>query len=50
MSSPHQLVDIFTKILVEISYDATCTKLSMFDLFAPARGGVSKDIIELPVH
>ena len=32
----HQLVDVFTKSLAEISYDTTCTKLGMFDLYAPA--------------
>ncbi|CAA6666948.1 unnamed protein product [Spirodela intermedia] len=31
----HQLVDIFTKSLTDISYDTTCTKLDMFDLYAP---------------
>ena len=33
--SSHQLADIFTKSLAGISYDATCTKLGMFDLYAP---------------
>ena len=32
----HELVDVFTKSLTRISYDVTCTKLTMFDLFAPA--------------
>ena len=36
MASSHQLADIFTKGLAGISYDATCTKLGMFDLYAPA--------------
>ena len=35
VTSSHQLVDIFTKSLAEISYDTTCTKLGMFDLYAP---------------
>ena len=34
--SSHQLADIFTRSLAGISYDATCTKLGMFDLYAPA--------------
>ena len=36
VTSSHQLADVFTKSLVGISYDATCTKLGMFDLYAPA--------------
>ena len=36
VASSHQLADIFTKSLVGISYDTTCTKLGMFDLYAPA--------------
>ncbi|CAA6656648.1 unnamed protein product [Spirodela intermedia] len=35
MTSSHQLVDVFMKSLTGISYDATCTKLDMFDLYAP---------------
>ena len=35
VASYHQLVGIFTKSLAEISYDAKCTKLGMFDLYAP---------------
>ena len=35
VTSSHQLADVFTKSLTEISYDTTCTKLGMFDLFAP---------------
>ena len=34
--SSHQLADVFTKSLAGISYDAMCTKLCMFDLYAPA--------------
>ena len=36
VTSSHQLVDVFTKSLVGISYDTTCTKLGKFDLYAPA--------------
>ena len=36
VASSHQLADVFTKSLTGISYDATCTKLDMFDLYAPA--------------
>ena len=36
VTSSHQLEDIFTKSLAGISYDATCTQLGMFDLYAPA--------------
>ena len=32
----HKLVDVFTKSLTRISYDVTCTKLTMFNLYAPA--------------
>ena len=36
VTSSHQLANVFTKSLAGISYDTTCTKLSMFDLYAPA--------------
>ena len=36
VTSSHQLADVFTKSVAWISYDATCTKLGMFDLYAPA--------------
>ena len=36
VASSHQLADIFTKSLVGISYDVTCTKLGMFDSNAPS--------------
>ena len=36
VTSWHQLADVFTKSLAEISYDTTCTKLGMFDLYAQA--------------
>ena len=36
VTSSHQLIDVFTKSLAGISYDAMCTKLGMFDLYAPA--------------
>ena len=36
VTSSHQLADVFTKSLAGISYDTTCTKLGMFDLYAPA--------------
>ena len=35
VTSSHQLVNVFTKSIARISYDATCTKLGMFDLYAP---------------
>ncbi|CAA6662621.1 unnamed protein product [Spirodela intermedia] len=35
VSSSHKLVDIFMKSLTIISYDDTCTKLDIFDLYAP---------------
>ena len=50
VASSQQLVDVFTKSLARISYDATCTKLHMFDLYAPASGGVSDSYIRLPVQ
>ena len=46
----HQLADIFTKSLAGISYDATCTKLGMFDLYAPVCGGVCDSGIGLSAH
>ena len=36
VASSHQLMDVFAKILVGVSYDVTCTKLGMFDLYALA--------------
>ena len=36
VASSHQLMDVFTKIVVRISYDVTCIKLGMFDLYALA--------------
>ena len=36
VASSHQLEDVFMKSLVAISYDTTCTKLGMFDLYAQA--------------
>ena len=36
VTSLHQLADVLTKSLAGISYDTTCTKLGMFDLYAPA--------------
>ena len=34
--SSHQLAYVFTQSLAGISYDVMCTKLHMFDLYAPA--------------
>ena len=48
--SSHQFVDVFTKSLAGISYDATCTKVGMFDLYAPAGGGVFDSDIRHPAH
>ena len=50
MTSSPQLADIFKKSLAEISYDATCIKLGMFDLYAPAWGGVFDSDIGLSAH
>ena len=50
VASSHQLANIFTKILAGISYDTTCTKLGMFDLYAPTGGRVSDSDIRLPTH
>ena len=36
VASSHQLVNVFTKSVTGISFDATCTKLGMFDLHALA--------------
>ena len=36
VSSSSQLADIFTKSLAGVSYDSFCSKLGMFDLYAPA--------------
>ena len=36
VTSSHQLADVYTKSLAGISYDTTCTKMGMFDLYAPA--------------
>ena len=36
VSSSSQLADIFTKSLAGVSYDSLCSKLGMFDLYAPA--------------
>ncbi|CAA7403658.1 unnamed protein product [Spirodela intermedia] len=33
LASSHQLVNVFTKSLTGISYDITCTKLDIFDLY-----------------
>ena len=50
VTSSHQPADVFTKSLAKISYDTTCTKLGMFDLYAPACGGVSDSGIGLSAH
>ncbi|CAA6675679.1 unnamed protein product [Spirodela intermedia] len=34
ITSSHQLVDVFIKSLIGISYDVMCIKLDMFDLYA----------------
>ncbi|CAA6664023.1 unnamed protein product [Spirodela intermedia] len=34
VTSFHQLADVLTKSLASISYNVTCTKLGMFDLYA----------------
>ncbi|CAA7395437.1 unnamed protein product [Spirodela intermedia] len=34
ITSSHQLAYVFMKSLVDISYNTTCTKLNMFDLYA----------------
>ena len=36
VTSSHRLADVLTKSLAGISYDDMCTKLGMFDLYAPA--------------
>ena len=36
VASSHQLANVFRRSLGGISYDVTCTKLGMFDLYAPA--------------
>ena len=36
VASCHQLADVFMKSLVGINYDVMCTKLGMFDIYAPA--------------
>ncbi|CAA6667893.1 unnamed protein product [Spirodela intermedia] len=36
VASSHQLIDVFTKSMIEISYDIIYTKLDIFDLYAPA--------------
>ena len=36
VASSDQLADVFTKSLAGISYDATCSKLGMFDLYVLA--------------
>ena len=50
VASSHQLANVFTKILAWISYDATCTKLGMFDLYAPDWGRVFDSDMGLPAH
>ena len=50
VTSSHQLADVFTKSIAGISYDTTCTKLGMFDLYAPAWGRVSDSGIGLSAH
>ncbi|CAA6661200.1 unnamed protein product [Spirodela intermedia] len=34
VTSSHQLVNVFIKSLVGISYDTMCTRLGIFDLYA----------------
>ena len=46
----HQLVDVFTKSLVGISYDILYTKLGVFNLYVPLRERVSNSDIKLLVH
>ena len=36
VTSSHQLADVFRKSLAGISYHTTCTKMGIFDLYAPA--------------
>ena len=36
VTSSHQLADVLKRSLAGISYDAMCTKLGMFDFYAPA--------------
>ena len=50
VASSNQLVEVFIKSLARILYDATCTKLGMFDLYAPAWGGVFDSGIGLSAH
>ena len=50
VTSSHQIVDVSTNSLIEISYNATCTKLDIFYFYAPARGGVFDSCIELSAH
>ena len=50
VTSSHQLAHVFKKSLTGISYDATCIKLGMFDLYAPAWGGMSDSGIRLSAY
>ena len=36
VTSSHQVANVFTKSVTRISYDSTCTKLDIFDLYALA--------------
>ena len=47
VTSSHQLADIFTKALPGPAYETIRSKLGMFDLHAPAWGGVLKPIYSL---
>ena len=40
VSSSNQLVDIFTKSIIGVSYDFLGSKLAMFDLYSLASGGL----------
>ena len=50
VTSSHQLAGVFMKGLAMISCNATCTKLSMFDLYALAWGRMFDGGIKLLAH
>lgn len=42
VKSRDQLGDVLTKPLARASFSSLCVKLGLFDLYAPARGGILK--------
>ena len=40
VSSSDQLADVFTKNIIDVSYDCLGSKLGMFDLYSPSFRGV----------